>query len=162
MTPANDSFFSTFVWNYVLILICIFTHWMTLIFGSPHQKRPHFLGAHTERPPFFKETLHRMPPIFVLRSDVTSSGVARAFPGGRRRAKVRKKIRKVWGKIDRNLRKKWGKWNSCPPGTVRLATALVTSIFECPPGGLLWHGPKDTLPCTLHNRNSPFPSARWY
>ena len=28
-------------------------------------------------------------------------------------------------KIDQNLRKKWGKWNSCPPGTVRLATALL-------------------------------------
>ena len=41
-----------------------------------------------------------------------------------RRAKMRKKVRRVWGKIaknkkknDRNLRKEWGKWNSCPPGT---------------------------------------------
>ena len=34
---------------------------------------------------------------------------------------------KVWGKIgklNRDLRKKWGKWSSCPPRTVRLATAL--------------------------------------
>ena len=40
---------------------------------------------------------------------------------------MRKKISKVWGKIrkiSQNLRKKWGKWNSCPPGTVRLATVL--------------------------------------
>ena len=44
------------------------------------------------------------------------------------RAKMRKKICKVWGKIrknDRNLREKWGKWNFCPPGTVRLATAVL-------------------------------------
>ena len=48
---------------------------------------------------------------------------------------MRKKISKVWGKIrkiDQNLRKKLGKWNSCPPGTVRLATALnVVQIFYC-------------------------------
>ena len=43
-------------------------------------------------------------------------------------------MRKVWDKItDRNLRKKWGKWNSCPPGPVRLATALSTyNIFPFP------------------------------
>ena len=44
-----------------------------------------------------------------------------------RRAKMRKKISKLWAKIrkiDRNLRRKWGNWNSCPPGTARLATAL--------------------------------------
>ena len=46
---------------------CIFAHWMTPIFGSPHQKSPHFFGAHTEWPPFFDEILHRMPPIFVFR-----------------------------------------------------------------------------------------------
>ena len=46
---------------------CIFAHWMTPIFGSPHQKSPHFFGAHTEWPPFFDEILHWMPPIFVLR-----------------------------------------------------------------------------------------------
>ena len=45
---------------------CIFAHWMTHIFGSPHQKSPHFFGAHTEWPPFFDDILHRMPPIFVL------------------------------------------------------------------------------------------------
>ena len=33
-------------------------------------------------------------------------------------------------KINRNLRKKWGKWNSCPPGTVRLATALSSNQQE--------------------------------
>ena len=47
---------------------------------------------------------------------------------------MRKKMRKVWGKVrklDPNLRKKWGKWNSCTPGTVRLATALVSrGIFS--------------------------------
>ena len=62
------------------------------------------------------------------------SGVARAFRGGggggdlpTRRAKMRKEMRKVWGKIDKidpNLRKEWGKWRSCPPGTVRLAMTL--------------------------------------
>ena len=31
-------------------------------------------------------------------------------------------------KIDQNLREKWGKWNSCPPGTVRLAMALVSQM----------------------------------
>ena len=46
---------------------CNFAHWMTPIFGSPHQKSPHFFGAHTEWPPFFDEILHWMPPIFVLR-----------------------------------------------------------------------------------------------
>ena len=37
-------------------------------------------------------------------------------------------MRKVWGKIRKNwsqFEEKCGKWNSCPPGTVRLATALV-------------------------------------
>ena len=37
-----------------------------------------------------------------------------------------KKIRK----IDQNLRKKSGKWNSCPPGTVKQATALFGLIFK--------------------------------
>ena len=46
---------------------CIFVHWMSPIFESPHQKSPHFFGAHTEWPPFFYEILHRMPPIFALR-----------------------------------------------------------------------------------------------
>ena len=44
-----------------------------------------------------------------------------------RRTKMRKKVRKNWGKLrkfDRNLRKVWGNWNVCPPGTVMLATAL--------------------------------------
>ena len=56
------------------------------------------------------------------------SGVARAFPGGRLahpEGQNEEENKTVWGKIDRNLRKKWGKWNSCPPGTVRLATALL-------------------------------------
>ena len=48
---------------------CIFAHWMTPIFWSPHQKKkkPAFFGAHTEWPPFSDEILHLMPPIFVLR-----------------------------------------------------------------------------------------------
>ena len=48
-------------------------------------------------------------------------------PTRRSRAKMRKKMSKVWGKIRKNLshfEEKWGKWNSCQPGTVRLATAL--------------------------------------
>ena len=51
-------------------------------------------------------------------------GWATRPPGG---PKWGRKWVKVWGKIrklNRDLRKKWGKWNSCPPGTVRLATAL--------------------------------------
>ena len=57
--------------------------------------------------------------------------LAVAEPGpsrvGTRRAKMRKKIHRAssLGKINRNLMKKWEKWNSCPPGTVRLATALL-------------------------------------
>ena len=46
-------------------------------------------------------------------------------PGG---PKWGRKWIKVWGKIRKlnwDLRKKWGKWNSCPPGTVRLVTALT-------------------------------------
>ena len=70
----------------------------------------------------------------VVSADLISSDVARAFPGGwlaPLRAKMRKKISKVWGKIrkiDRNFRKKMRKvWNSYPPGTVRLATDLLIS-----------------------------------
>ena len=43
---------------------CIFAHWMTPIFGSPHQKSPHFFGAHTEWPPFFDENLTLNAPYF--------------------------------------------------------------------------------------------------
>ena len=99
-TP-NDPLFSTSVSNFYIILhkncnffalhahfqnfkdfvailtenlqtLCIFAHWMTPIFGSPHQKSPHFFGAHTEWPPFFDEILHRTPPIFFLREALVS------------------------------------------------------------------------------------------
>ena len=50
----------------ILPWYCTFAHWMTPIYGSPHQKSPYFFGAHTEWPAFFDEILHRMPPIFVL------------------------------------------------------------------------------------------------
>ena len=51
----------------ILPWICIFAHWMTTLFGSPHQKSPHFFAAHTEWPAFFDEILHWMLPNFVLR-----------------------------------------------------------------------------------------------
>ena len=66
------------------------------------------------------------------------SGIARAFPGGRVSrypdGQNEEKMSKVWGnilrKIDRDLTlEKWGKWNSCLPGTVRLATALDLCII---------------------------------
>ena len=43
---------------------CIFAHWMTPIFGSPHPKSPHFFGAHTEWPPFFWRNLTPNAPYF--------------------------------------------------------------------------------------------------
>ena len=55
-------------------------------------------------------------------------------PGG---PKWGRKWVKVWGKIrklNRDLRKKWGKWNSCPPGTVRLAKALGVIQWPHQPG----------------------------
>ena len=63
-----------------------------------------------------------------------SSGVARAFPGGRlahpenqneeeNKSSLRKN-KKNWSKFG----EKWGKCNSCPPGTVRLATAVNVSL----------------------------------
>ena len=81
------------------------------------------------------------PPVTPL-----ASGVARAFSGGRlthpegpneeeNKYSLRKNKRN-WSKFE----EKWGKWNSCPPGTVRLATALPlahggggTSIVTCRP-----------------------------
>ena len=45
----------TWPWN------CIFAHWMTPIFGSPHQKSPHFFGAHTEWPPFLTKSYTERP-----------------------------------------------------------------------------------------------------
>ena len=65
----------------------------------------------------------------------TSSGIARAFPGGRLahpEGQNEEENSKVWGKIYQNLRKKLGKWNSCPPGTVRLAMALGNSASGLP------------------------------
>ena len=64
------------------------------------------------------------------------SGVARAFPGGRvahpesqneEENTVWGKIRKKWSNLGGGL--KWEKLNSCPPGTVRLATALFDFLF---------------------------------
>ena len=62
------------------------------------------------------------------------SGEARAFPGGRlahpegrneeENEQSLRKNKKNWSRFE----EKWGKWNSCPPGTVRLATALIQSI----------------------------------
>ena len=69
---------------------------------------------------------------------IAVSGVARALPGGRlahpegqneeEHEKSLRKNKKTWSRFE----EKWGKWNSCPPGTVRLATALVVimSIHE--------------------------------
>ena len=61
----------------------------------------------------------------------STSGVARAFPGGRvahpegqneeENEKSLRKSKKNWSKFEEKMRK----GNSCPPGTVRLATALV-------------------------------------
>ena len=53
------------------------------------------------------------------------------------RAKMRKKMRKVWGKmrkIDQNSRREWEKWKSHPPRTVKLLTALIQrlSFFSVP------------------------------
>ena len=71
--------------------------------------------------------------------DITNeicSGVARAFPGGRvahpesqneeENEKSVRKSKKKWSKFG----KKWGKWSSCPPGTVRLATALEICLIK--------------------------------
>ena len=58
------------------------------------------------------------------------SGVARAFPGGRVAQPESQNEEENEESLRKNKRKlskfggKWGKWNSCPPGTVRLATAL--------------------------------------
>ena len=52
------------------------------------------------------------------------SGWASRPPG---EPKWGRKWEKNWGKLrkfGRNLRKEWGNWNSCPLGTMRLATAL--------------------------------------
>ena len=42
-------------WNF------IFAHWMTPIFGSPHQKKPPFFGAHTEWPLFWTKSYTERP-----------------------------------------------------------------------------------------------------
>ena len=52
------------------------------------------------------------------------SGVARAFPElahpeGKNEESLRKNKKKWW-----KFEEKWGKWNTCPPGTVRLAMPL--------------------------------------
>ena len=69
-------------------------------------------------------------PDLCIRVILLFSGIARTFPSGwlahpagqnKEENKFEEKIRK----FDWNLRKIWGKWNSCPPRTVRLATALL-------------------------------------
>ena len=59
------------------------------------------------------------------------SGIARAFlagqvthPEGQSEEENEKSLRKN-KKNSWNLRKEWGKWNSCPPGTMRLAKACI-------------------------------------
>ena len=69
------------------------------------------------------------------RGNKSGYGPVSRYSSPTRRAKMRKRISKVWGKIRkivRNLRKRWEKWNSCPPGTVRLAlaTALATPFVD--------------------------------
>ena len=68
-------------------------------------------------------------------ASAVASGVARAFPGGwvahpesqneEENEKSLRKNKKKWSKFG----EKWGKWNSCPPGTVRLATALAVALL---------------------------------
>ena len=53
---------------------------------------------------------------------------------GRKLEKFEEKYEKNY----QNLRKKWGKWNSCPPGTVRLATALDHQYLEKPIHIVCW------------------------
>ena len=76
-----------------------------------------------------KHLIHKLPPIKAI---CTGSGLARAFPGGRvthpesqneeENEEILRKNKKKWSKFGG----KWGKWNSYPPGTVRLAMALCT------------------------------------
>ena len=98
----------------------------------------HILSLQTFYSSFFFENIYR----YYLGNqcwrnwrEVSLSGVAigpsRVGESPTRGVKMRKKMSKIWGqirKIDQNLRKKGGKWNSCPPGTVRLATALVSLV----------------------------------
>ena len=90
-----------------------------------------FDQTHAFRKCYVETSSHLWKCLFSL----FTSGVARAFPGGRLahpEGQNEEKISKVWGKIrkiDLNLRKNWGKWNSCPSGNVRLATALL--FYEC-------------------------------
>ena len=66
----------------ILPWTCIFVHWMTPIFVRPQQKSPHFVGAHTEWPPFFRRNLTPNAPYF--RSPVgtcTSLSYLSAPPG---------------------------------------------------------------------------------
>ena len=59
------------------------------------------------------------------------SGVTRAFPGERlahpegQNEEENEKSLKSKNKLSKFGAKKLGKWNSCQPGTVRLATALM-------------------------------------
>ena len=71
---------------------------------------------------------------FVKRANCLASGVARPSRVGEpptRKTKMRKKMKKNWGKM-RKATGKWGKIEeiilSCPPGSERLATALCLAM----------------------------------
>ena len=75
--------------------------------------------------------------IFWQHFGVKHSGVARAFPGGQlahpegqNEEENNKSLRKNKTKLSK-FGKKMRKWNSCLPGTVRLATALVKQDIVC-------------------------------
>ena len=71
-------------------------------------------------------------------STPTCSGVARAFPEPpTRKIKMRKKMKKSWGKIripTGKKRKDWGNVPSCPPGSDRLAAVFAYTLLICSSG----------------------------
>ena len=70
----------------------------------------------------------------MSRRTCSGSGVARAFPDGppTRKIKMRKKMKKNWGKM-REATEKWGKNKeiilSCPPASERLCSGRVFFFF---------------------------------
>ena len=59
---------------------CIFAHGMTPTFGSPHQKSPHFFGAHTEWPLFSTKSYTECPYFRSLVGTCTSLSYLSAPP----------------------------------------------------------------------------------